>query len=59
MVAGDGFEGAHGGGADGNSAGSTLDLGGGGCADIVLLVVHDVVFDAFSADRLEGADADV
>ena len=59
VVAGDGFEGAHGGGADGDSAGGVLNLGGGGCGDIVLLVVHDVVFDAFGADGLEGADADV
>ncbi len=59
VVAGDGFEGAHGGGADGDSAGGALNLGGGGCGDVVLLVVHDVVFDAFGADGLEGADADV
>jgi hypothetical protein len=59
VVAGDGFEGAHGGGADGDSAGGALNLGGGGGGDIVLLMVHDVVFDAFGADGLEGADADV
>ena len=59
VVAGDGFEGAHGGGADGDSTGGALNLGGGGGGDIVLFVVHDVVFDAFGADGLEGADADV
>ena len=57
------FEGANGGGADGDDATrsteSVIDGGGGAGGDGIRLGVEFVIFDALDADRLKGSQADV